>query len=71
MNKSKWEWFGLAYTILLIIFTLPMLYFAFQLYLIVPELRLYYYIILLVPIIGFGTGIYGLIKTKKDVRRDK
>lgn len=66
MNRNKWEWIGRIYTTILIIFTLPMLYFAFQLYLNVPELRLYYYIILLVPIIGFSTGIYGLIKTKKD-----
>ncbi len=66
MKKTKWEWFGVIYTTLLLLFTVPLLLFAFQLFLKVPEIRLYYYMILLVPIIGLSTGIYGLRKTKEQ-----
>lgn len=64
MKKTKWEWFGVIYTTILLLFSVPLLFFAFQLFLKVPEIRLYYYMILLVPIIGVSTGIYGLRKTK-------
>lgn len=64
MENTKWLWFGRIYTGILILATLPLLYFMFQYFLAVPQLRTYFYLDLLVPILGFGIGIYGLIKTK-------
>lgn len=64
MDNVKWLWFGRIYTAILVLVTLPLIYFMIQYFFAVPQLRTYFYLDLLVPIIGFGVGIYGLKKTK-------
>ncbi|PWA12159.1 hypothetical protein DCC39_06920 [Pueribacillus theae] len=62
--QDKVKWIGRIYvTILLLVSIIPAV-FIIQFFIAVPQLRGFFYLELLVPVIGIGVGIYGLIKTK-------
>lgn len=69
--KKAIEIFGNVYVTIMLLSSLIPIYFTFQFYLAAPNLAPLFYLLLIVPIIGISTGIYGLNKTKNEPEEDK
>ncbi|MFD1067663.1 hypothetical protein [Oceanobacillus locisalsi] len=63
---TKMEWFGLFFVIITMVAALFPAVYIIQFFIAAPQLRYFFYISLSALIIGFGTGIYGLYKTRHD-----
>lgn len=65
------EIFGKIYVTVMVLSSLIPIYFTFQFYIASPEIRIWFYLLFIVPITGIGVGVYGLIKTKDEVEEVK
>lgn len=55
---------GAIYTTLMVGLSVLPIIWMFQFLFLVPELRQFLMFMLLVPVIGFSAGVYGLVKTR-------
>lgn len=60
---------GAIYTTLMVGLSLLPIIWMFQFLFLVPELRQFVLFMLLVPVIGFGAGVYGLVKTRRKTTK--
>jgi hypothetical protein len=58
------RFFGIFYTVLMVGLSLVPIFWMFQFFVLVPELRQFLYFMFLVPLIGIGAGLYGLRITR-------
>lgn len=64
--KDKIKWLGRIYVAILLLVSIIPTVLIVQFFIAVPELRGWFYLELLVLVIGFGAGTYGLLKTKNS-----
>lgn len=57
---------GNAYVWTVMLLSIILIVYMFQFFLAVPQLRGYFILQLIIPVIGVGFGVYGLIKTKNE-----
>jgi len=61
---SKMEWMGLIFVIITMTAAIFPAVYIVQFFIAAPHLAYFFYISLSALIIGFGTGIYGLFRTR-------